>query len=524
MIRKSYDDLALFPERYAGTVADAAKRFVLNFDDLGASGTLADGYGASGLLWENFSYLNKGYAAFLYGGEERAGGYFTGVTSEGVAIHSTSDTVPATLTTGGGNFNLASFELTSAFYNGLTVEIKGYDNGVLKYDVVQTVDVAGPTFVDLGWKGIDTVTFSGEGGTLADGVAGTTHDFVIDDVKLGGKSGAVTGTVYDDANGNGLQDAGEAGLKGVTLFVDLNRNGALDDGEQSAITNRNGVYKLTNVPFGAHDIVQQTPDGYVQTSPADPFATYKVNDAAKFDWVEISETGKELIYQNGDDGAAIVDFGKIKLFGETFTSGFVTTNGIITFDRENPASNQPQQLPDPNTPNAVIAPFWADLNPSASNGHAYVLNDTANHRTIIEFQNFALYSDVTKIQTFEVIIDKKGTITFLYQHMDDLGQSASIGLENSDGTTGLQYSFFENSLHDGMALRYTPTVDPIPGAAHVSVDAGKTLTGVNFGDQLAAGGVGPAAFAHGAEAGPLLAQAAMHLADLPFAAAHVALA
>ncbi|PYX69807.1 MAG: hypothetical protein DMG78_20980, partial [Acidobacteria bacterium] len=39
---------------------------------------------------------------------------------------------------------------------------------------------------------------------------------------------AVTGSKWQDTNGNGIRDAGEPGLEGVTIFLDLNGNGTLD--------------------------------------------------------------------------------------------------------------------------------------------------------------------------------------------------------------------------------------------------------------------------------------------------------
>jgi hypothetical protein len=39
---------------------------------------------------------------------------------------------------------------------------------------------------------------------------------------------SLAGTAWDDANGNGLRDAGEAALAGIGVFLDLNANGVHD--------------------------------------------------------------------------------------------------------------------------------------------------------------------------------------------------------------------------------------------------------------------------------------------------------
>src|SRR5687767_12609496 len=51
---------------------------------------------------------------------------------------------------------------------------------------------------------------------------------------------AITGTVFLDANANGLRDNNEPGLSNWRVYLDANGNNAHDEGEQSAITNAEG--------------------------------------------------------------------------------------------------------------------------------------------------------------------------------------------------------------------------------------------------------------------------------------------
>lgn len=62
-------------------------------------------------------------------------------------------------------------------------------------------------------------------------------------------TGAIGDRVWSDANGNGLQDSGEAGIAGVTLTL-LDANGVQLD---TAISNANGDYLFTSVAF-ANDL------------------------------------------------------------------------------------------------------------------------------------------------------------------------------------------------------------------------------------------------------------------------------
>ena len=79
-------------------------------------------------------------------------------------------------------------------------------------------------------------------------------------------TGTVTATVYDDANGNGAQDAGEAGLAGATVYVDVGQGYTTN--APSAQTNASGVATITGVPAGSYAVRVVPPTGFSQTQPA----------------------------------------------------------------------------------------------------------------------------------------------------------------------------------------------------------------------------------------------------------------
>lgn len=62
-----------------------------------------------------------------------------------------------------------------------------------------------------------------------------------------GGVGSVSGTVFDDANGNGGQDAVEPGLAGWIVYLDHNRNNRRDPTEIFATSAANGRYTFTNL-------------------------------------------------------------------------------------------------------------------------------------------------------------------------------------------------------------------------------------------------------------------------------------
>ena len=82
---------------------------------------------------------------------------------------------------------------------------------------------------------------------------------------------SISGTKYDDANGNGVRDAGDRGVAGVTVFLDANRNGVLDAGERSAVTDASGNYRFANLGPGTYSVREVRPAGTIQTT-ANPAA------------------------------------------------------------------------------------------------------------------------------------------------------------------------------------------------------------------------------------------------------------
>ena len=78
--------------------------------------------------------------------------------------------------------------------------------------------------------------------------------------------GTVSGTVFNDVNGNGKKDTGDAGLAGWRVYVDANNNGMYDSGETFVLTDSSGNFKLT-LPGGTYILSVQLKRGYYQTSP-----------------------------------------------------------------------------------------------------------------------------------------------------------------------------------------------------------------------------------------------------------------
>jgi protocatechuate 3,4-dioxygenase beta subunit len=77
--------------------------------------------------------------------------------------------------------------------------------------------------------------------------------------------GSISGTKFNDANGNGLLDSGEAGVAGVTinLFSGADTSAKL----ASTVTDASGAFSFPNLVAGNYSLGEELPAGYRQTTP-----------------------------------------------------------------------------------------------------------------------------------------------------------------------------------------------------------------------------------------------------------------
>src|SRR5205807_120621 len=92
-----------------------------------------------------------------------------------------------------------------------------------------------------------------------------THGFELWKADL---TGSISGSVFNDANHNGVRDPGEGGMPGVTVFLDANNNGHLDPGEVTAATDSDGNYVFSAVPGGVpYSVREVLQSAYRRTAP-----------------------------------------------------------------------------------------------------------------------------------------------------------------------------------------------------------------------------------------------------------------
>jgi protocatechuate 3,4-dioxygenase beta subunit len=132
------------------------------------------------------------------------------------------------------------------------------------------------------------------GGEPAAGVDGdgTNGNLTVDFALTG--TGSIGDKVFNDANGNGIQDAGEQGIGSAVVTLTY-PNGTT----ASTLTDANGNYNFPNLVAGTYSVSFTQPTGFANVSPSNQ----GTNDAVDSDPVNGTVTG--IVLANGQNNNTI---------------------------------------------------------------------------------------------------------------------------------------------------------------------------------------------------------------------------
>jgi len=254
----------------------------------------------------------------------------------------------------------------------------GLENAnVTLYDItsVMTDKYGAFTFV-TDTTGMHSVTEENPAGYIS-----TTPDIIIVNVVNLGRSyyvdfgdtnelqvASIYGTVFDDVNGNGVQDMGELGIEDVTI--------TLDD-TYTVSTNNYGIYTYRLETEGTHSIVETDPTGYISTTPNEVHVTVTFGNDYNVDFGDMKNTTTEFASIYGivfddlnhndvyDAGEVGIDNVSVTLDGNT--SATTDSYGRYIFKTDTEGYHSVVET-DP-TGYASITPNVAEINVTLGNGY-----------------------------------------------------------------------------------------------------------------------------------------------------------
>ncbi|MFD3476093.1 S8 family serine peptidase [Streptomyces sp. NPDC058695] len=270
---------------------------------------------------------------------------------------------------------------------------------------------------------------------------------------------AVTGTVLD-VTGKALAGATVA-LAGTPL--------------DAVTTNTKGKYTFAKVAEGSYDL-SVTPTaptlcngvytGTAAVGSADLTKNVQIPNRtdnsgnscapAAYSWI----AGSKKVALSGDEDSASVTLPfSVKLYGVSYSSASVTTDGLVNFlsSRVGDYGNTALPTTGVNGVKGIVAPLWDDLTLDKKSSVQTATAGTKGSRKFAIVWNNAAYANGTSGRaTFEAVFDEAtGAVTLQFQSVADKGAGATVGIANQAGTDALQYSYNQSVIADGTAVSFT---------------------------------------------------------------------
>lgn len=203
------------------------------------------------------------------------------------------------------------------------------------------------------------------------------------------------------------------------------------------------------------EVYSDTPNPNAPPAGDNPFLTYLpvINSLQGYSWIDATNGG--TIVASGDDTYQYINIPfAFNFYGNFYTGLYVSSNGFISFGNGYSAPTN-SCIPSRNNPNNAIYAFWDDLIPNGGgNGNIYVKQADVN-TFVIEWHQVKRYG-TSDYETFEIITKRDNSIKIQYKKISNVN-SATVGIENSNGTLGVQYicNGIGNPLSNESMIFYT---------------------------------------------------------------------
>jgi|WetSurMetagenome_2_1015567.scaffolds.fasta_scaffold00270_14 gliding motility-associated-like protein len=167
-------------------------------------------------------------------------------------------------------------------------------------------------------------------------------------------------------------------------------------------------------------------------------------------------------------------------YGNVYSQFYISSNGMITFGTGS-INGTSAHIPSGALPNNYIAPFWDDLVVDPSGKILYTtIGSVGNRKLIVQFSNMGFYPFPVFMGTFQAILhETTNLIQVQYRLIVDAnstkahGSTATIGLENADGTSGVEYAY-----HNATAIAPEQAISFTPSGSNYTVNANSVYDGI----------------------------------------------
>ncbi|MEK7264383.1 MAG: T9SS type A sorting domain-containing protein [Bacteroidota bacterium] len=186
-----------------------------------------------------------------------------------------------------------------------------------------------------------------------------------------------------------------------------------------------------------------------------------------FSWIDIATTGVAITGSSpwvASGTLSATDEGYIEIglpfafnfYGNEYSTAFIGTNGTLSFTAPSGSFYTNGALPAAGAGiDNFIAAFWDDMD-AAGNGVIYY--GMSGDNFVVQYVNVERYSGTVPEYTYEIILTPSNQVILQYLNMGISGgvtNSATIGIENSTGTIGLQVVNSATYVHNNLAIKFS---------------------------------------------------------------------
>ena len=156
---------------------------------------------------------------------------------------------------------------------------------------------------------------------------------------------------------------------------------------------------------------------------------------------------------------------EFQFYGQTYTSVFIGSNGLLGFSPEGLDDAGNRSLPHVGISSPVLFPYWDDLNPAAG-GRVYAgtTGNYPNRKLIVTWEEVPYFFNPSPPFSFQVVLNEtSNSIEFHYLevHPENVsfgsGRSATVGIQSTNAILSAMYSYNERDrVTNSTAILFTP--------------------------------------------------------------------
>ncbi len=180
---------------------------------------------------------------------------------------------------------------------------------------------------------------------------------------------------------------------------------------------------------------------------------YIWREGGSWDWID---TENATALTMGDDNWRNLALAfPFTFYGREYEELWLVSNGYVVFTGPQSTFNNDCPLPTPQEPNGAIYIYWDDLAPPSGGIISYQVVGAEPYRHfVITFDRVPLFGYNSKLTAQLILTETVGWIQINYLDTGRMGEGATLGVENADGTAGMTTVCNEAAIRDDSRVYY----------------------------------------------------------------------